>query len=554
MEPGFLLSYYRPWNEDASLLDSWGDYLRDKSMVEYGAEKVGDYIRQASQDQIYAIREASKEQASATAQAAKMQAMAQVKIGAIQVEAIQKAAKMIGYQLEDTKKELDFLNRRIDIVIEQQRIGLMLQDNIAQLLKIPDSEKERQQAITLGIQFFVNASKDPDLFDDALEEFLKAESMKKQDYFVLHRIGCIYMFTQKHMDIPKALDYFLRAGKYSSVESDPSALRLANMLTNSINGEYTKHTSDPKSIQLLAGDSYEKAALASYILGDDENAINYQNKAIMFNDIPENHFKLGKYLARIGKSADAVKQLNKTIDKKPQLMDAILNDVDTASDPGILDYIEQKVREIDFALDESVEIMVSGSAYDENAAVKILEGNIGAYATKVRMLYDIVHSAYFQNASRRRIAETLIDPVEQNGALNSSFYNIQDGLLELIKKNSNGKTTNHFMNFIANNTEQLHPQVLPRTFRSIVFTEVDTQYCLFMALRKGDKATNSFKKTTSFLLFQRREMPGLDGFEDYVCPVPADIVEASNVIAQVLMDYHHLDNQSLHSVKVEITK
>lgn len=386
MEPSLFLSYWRPWNEDSSLIDSWGNYLRDTSLVDYGAEKIGSYFQQASREQAYAIEEASRRQVHSTIESDKMQARAMQKIGAVQVEAIQKAARMIGYQLEDTKKELGFLNRRMDIVIEQQRVGLMLQDNIAQLLKIPDSEKERQQAITLGIQFFVNASKDPDLFDDALEEFLKAESMRKQDFFVLHRIGCIYMFTQKHMDIPKALDYFVRAGKYSSVESDPSALRLANILTNPINSEYNKNTSDPKRIQLLAGDSYDKAALASYVLGDDEKAIEYQKKALLFNNCPDNKFKMAKYCFRAGKTSDAIKQLNTAVDIKPELMDAIISDIDVAGASEAIELAERKVKEMNLALQESLDSMIFRGDYDEELTSELLNSGRYSYAKKVELM------------------------------------------------------------------------------------------------------------------------------------------------------------------------
>lgn len=379
MEPGFLLSYWRPWDENSSFVDSWGDYLRDKSMVEYGAQKIGSFIKEASREQVHA-----------TMQAARTQSMATVKAAAIQVDAIQKAATMIGYQLEDVKKELKFLNRRMDISIEQQRVSLMLQDNIAQLLKIPNSEKERQQAITLGIQFFVNASKNPELFDDALEEFLKAESMKKQDYFVLHRIGCIYMFTQKHMDIPKALDYFQRAGKYSSVESDPSALRLANILTNSINSEYTQHTSDPKSIQLLAGDSFEKAALASYIIGDDKKAIDYQKMAITYNPCPENRFKLGKYLVRSGDASEALKQLNYSISRKPELINAIVSDVDTANNPKVIGFVEKKVQEADLSLNDAFEkLLERGEEIDVSMVSDVVHGERLSYAVRMQLINTI---------------------------------------------------------------------------------------------------------------------------------------------------------------------
>jgi hypothetical protein len=105
----------------------------------------------------------------------------------------------------------------MDVQIEQQKLSNLLLENIAELLRVPDSEKERQHSIELGIKFFVNASKDADLFADALEELLKAESLMKQDYFVLHRIGCIYLYVEKYINPEKALEYFLRAAKYASV-------------------------------------------------------------------------------------------------------------------------------------------------------------------------------------------------------------------------------------------------------------------------------------------------------------------------------------------------
>ena len=170
----FLLSYWRPWDESSSYIDSWGNYLRDTSLADYGADKIGSFIQQASRDNIRAIEEASQKQAKAT-----------IASGMIQAKAIQEAAKMIGFKLDDVSNELKFLNRRMDIAIEQQRINQL---NLEDLLRIPNSEKERLNIIKNGVHFFSAASKNPDLLDDALEEFLKAEAMKKQDYFVLHKI------------------------------------------------------------------------------------------------------------------------------------------------------------------------------------------------------------------------------------------------------------------------------------------------------------------------------------------------------------------------------
>lgn len=289
MEPAFLLSYWRPWNENSSLVDNWGDYIKDKSKAEYEAGIIGGYIKEASREQVYAIEDASQRQVDAI----NFQTETIAHIGELQLLEIRKAAKIIGLRIYEVKDELSFLNRKMDITLEQQRLSLVLQNDIAQLLKIPDSEKERQQVITLGIQFFVNASKDPDFFDDALEQFLIAEKMKKQDYFVLHRIGCIYLYSAKHLNPKMEIDYFTRAGKYAYIESSPDSIRLANILTNPINQTYTQQTSDPKQIMLLAADSYEKAALASYIIGDDTSAVSFQEKAVSLDKTAINSFNLG---------------------------------------------------------------------------------------------------------------------------------------------------------------------------------------------------------------------------------------------------------------------
>ncbi len=53
--PSFVFGYWRPWKEDSKLIDSYLDYLKDKSLVKYGADTVGKYIRQASAEQINAI-------------------------------------------------------------------------------------------------------------------------------------------------------------------------------------------------------------------------------------------------------------------------------------------------------------------------------------------------------------------------------------------------------------------------------------------------------------------------------------------------------------------
>ena len=223
---------------------TWGrykHYLRDKTIVQYGASIIKDSIGELG-------------------------------------NRIATVGENICAGLSNIHQDLSALNRRADMLIQQQKMSNLLLQNIAELLKIPNSEKERQQSITNGIRFLANASINPEMYSDALEEFLRAESYQKQDYFVLHRIGCIYLYSEEHIDPVKAFDYFSRAAKYAKIESNPNAVRMANLLTNSINTAYTQTMGNTNSILLLAADSYEKAAFAAYVANDMQNALERQQK------------------------------------------------------------------------------------------------------------------------------------------------------------------------------------------------------------------------------------------------------------------------------------
>jgi tetratricopeptide (TPR) repeat protein len=323
--PSFTFGYWRPWKENSNLFDSYLDYAKDVSLTKYGADTVGSYINQASQEQVQAINQLG--------------------------QTIGRGMNVLSNQMSDINKTLVFLNRNMDIQIEQQKLSNLLLHNIAELLRVPDSEKERQHSIELGIKFFVNAKKDSDLYADALEELLKAESLMKQDYFVLHRIGCIYLYVEKYINPEKAFEYFVRAAKYASVESDPSAIRVINILY----GDYLpdKKNRPPSSnnkvakIEQLVADSFEKGAFAAYVLGRFEDAVNYQSKALKFNSTSENRFLLSKYQVRNNNLKEAVDNLDKSIDEAPYLAIAAFKELDLINEPEVIKLIAQKNEVID---------------------------------------------------------------------------------------------------------------------------------------------------------------------------------------------------------------
>jgi hypothetical protein len=289
------------------------DYTRDTSLVKYGADSIGKFIQTASKDQIAAIKNLE--------------------------------ANVLG-GLNVVNNSLHFINRNLDIQIEQQKLSNLLLQNIVELLKVPDSEKERQHCIELGIKFFVSAKKDSDLYADALEELLKAESLMKQDYFVLHRIGCIYLYAQDYINPEKALDYFIRAAKYSSVDSEHNLEHIASLLSNDFNSKKSDNKKQENSIGVITSDSYEKAAFAAYILGKNEDSINYQSKALKFNNTIQNRFTLSKYQVRNGNITEALLNLEECINFQPEFAIAVFKEIDLINEPEVLNLISSKHQEI----------------------------------------------------------------------------------------------------------------------------------------------------------------------------------------------------------------
>ena len=328
LQPSFTFGYWRPWKENSNLFDSFLDYAKDVSLTKYGADTVGTYINQASKEQVKAINELG--------------------------QAIGRGMNVLSNQMSDINQTLGFINRNMDIQIEQQKLSNLLLQNIAELLRVPDSEKERQHSIELGIKFFVNASKDSDLYADSLEELLKAESLMKQDYFVLHRIGCIFLYAEKFINPEKALDYFLRAAKYASVESDSSAIRLANALSQNFKTVNSDINNSENQIGFLASDSYEKAAFTAYVLGRFEDAVNYQNKALKFNTTSENRFLLSKYQVRNNNINEGIDNLDKSIEEVPYMAIAAFKEIDLINEPEVIKLIASKNDAIDFKIEELI--------------------------------------------------------------------------------------------------------------------------------------------------------------------------------------------------------
>ena len=195
----------------------------------------------------------------------------------------------------------------------------------------------------MGLKFLKNALKDADLYQDALSELLEAEKLMHSDYFVLHRIGMIYLYVPNFLDLEKASQYFTRAGKYAAVESDPGAIRLSNILNKSATKKFSKQAdASGNELSDLAGESYLQAGTALYALGRFDEAIQTLERAVKCQpNIAKHRFFLAKNLVRINNPEAAVQQLRACIELIPEMALAAIADYDLNVSQPILDLLEQ---------------------------------------------------------------------------------------------------------------------------------------------------------------------------------------------------------------------
>jgi len=344
--PSFTLGYWRPWQDNSSFVDSWCEYLKDTSLARYSADLIGKQVHESNRNLAYAMREIADE---------------------------------ISYQINDVSYELKELNQRLDLSLEQQRLSNFVLSDISELLKIPNSEKERQKAISLGIKFMIQAQKDNDLFEDALIEFLKAEAIMPQDYFVLNRLGYIYLYSPNHIDFKKASDYFIKAAKYAAVEDSSDLQRLAIAFTHK--GENQRQTN---ANEILAN-SYEKAALAQYCMSNDASAIEYQLRAISMNNTPFRQFTYAKYLFRSGNFEDGCTCIKKAIISNPILYDAVIADPDFQINNSIVTVTNELKQEIDNKYEDLISFL---NRFSDNEANKIRQNIVNSINNPIPRKYS----------------------------------------------------------------------------------------------------------------------------------------------------------------------
>lgn len=243
--------------------------------------------------------------------------------------------------LYDIQGEINGLSNLVghgfSLFVEGQKITHKYLGQIQNLLRLPDSQKERVYYIEEGMKYLHNAFKhgpDSDFYTDALNAFNASKGIQKKavkDFISLYYIGLIHLKSTKHLDLPKAESYFRSSARYYLAEHAVGGTNFSKNLFNS-----------NKTFLLGAAEAYLFAADACYIQQKFSEAVELAAEA--WKTLPEMvkaGFMQSKYLAANNQSIEAAKVLEKVIQQNRFFSMEVLPDLDLISKPEITNLLER---------------------------------------------------------------------------------------------------------------------------------------------------------------------------------------------------------------------
>ncbi len=233
------------------------------------------------------------------------------------------------------------LDWRLSLMIEEQRLTNQLLGNIAQLLRIPDSQKQRVYHIEQGLKYLKNAileGTNSTFYTDALEGFQEAEKIERKDFITLSRIGFIYLYSQTHLNIPLAEEYFLKSAREAFAEANASGTTASNYFAPQGN---LPQIYSQSPFHAATAEAYLYASRACYLQQKINEASDLAGKA--YNLIPEfveAGFEQAKYLAASNRETEAAMVLHTVIDKDRYFSRKTLLDADLLTKQPILNLLD----------------------------------------------------------------------------------------------------------------------------------------------------------------------------------------------------------------------
>jgi len=449
--------YPQPLSKE-SWSQQWQRYMENKPLI----NNIEDIVQTQTKEYKNIIEHSSRQQIQA------IQESTEAVCGTLDsgFELLSDNFQDISYGLGEIRSELNsmssMLDWRLSLLIEQQRITNLLIGNVAILLRIPDYQKERYDYIEKGIKSLKNAYFDNDLYENALNYLQEAEKKENEDYFVLHRIGLIYMYSPKHIDLSKAEEYFKKAAKYAIVETNPGASISVNYLAGDVNTNLLTQIPTVDSIKLQAAESYMFAGRSCYIQGKLGEAAELAGKA--FKIVPlmvEAGFTQAKALSADNKITQAAVVLKSVIKKDRFYSIKTIADLDLSPKIEIKNLLEnfrqEAFNDASNLLSECKKDIISESM----AQVEI--NKIEKLINKKSFLHCKKAIDLINNKKLRTFSDIFNTSKNKNVNLDSNLNELKNSLIEINKKVKYPETyvrmIKDLFDFLSKNTQWDFPSV-----------------------------------------------------------------------------------------------
>jgi hypothetical protein len=273
------------------------------------------------------------------------------KSAAVVCQTLEKGFQQVVEQLDQANWRLNEINEGVgklhamldwktDIIIEQLYINNNYLRQISELLRIPDSQKQKALHIENGLKYLQNALQSLDnkrLFDDALDEFQLSLNIDRKDFFSLHRIGLIHFYSLNHLDLNKAYTFFTDAAYHAIVESN-----IDNSQRNYSLSRYPKGKESRDFYLEEASNSLIYASRCCYLLNNLQVGIQKAEEAWKLTPkFPEAGFQLAKMLGAANQPAIAANVLEDVISVNQYYAIKAVEDIDIISHSSVQAKLEQ---------------------------------------------------------------------------------------------------------------------------------------------------------------------------------------------------------------------
>ncbi|BCO28484.1 hypothetical protein MIZ03_3390 [Rhodoferax lithotrophicus] len=264
----------------------------------------------------FAIRSQTGTLASAIANASEQQIAAARSNAEYLADSIAESGERISEAVYDSATMID---SRLQLVIDQLRIGNTQTQTMIELLQVPDFQKERRYYIEQGLKHYANARFDDTLYEHALHNFREAEKREPTDFRVLQRIGLIHLYSPGHCDLPQAEKYLEQAARYASIETRANA----------------QHPAETSALTALTAEILGQLSLACFAQSKLAEAQQHIRQAITLQpQKPALHLQLLRVLAT-SQDATTSDVTNTLLELEPHAARLLADDALLVADPGI---------------------------------------------------------------------------------------------------------------------------------------------------------------------------------------------------------------------------